>query len=219
MTINERIGLLINELKLNNNSFSGKIGLNPTVIHNIIKGRNNPSYEVLTKILLSFENVNADWLLLEKGSMLIDNNRRPVPIFNGNKRIMDNESGVPYYEMLPAAAGDLTTFLHEAKPTSYINLPQIVDCIAVLPVYGSSMKGVVEPGDLIALKEVKSRNEFDPALPYLIITEEHRMVKYLHVDNNDNSVIWAESTNHPAIKLQVDTIKMVYAIKCVIRIF
>ena len=75
MTINYRIGLLINALELNNNSFSTRIGVNPTVIHNIVKGRNAPSYDVLQKILSSFDNISADWLITEKGEMISNNKR------------------------------------------------------------------------------------------------------------------------------------------------
>ena len=75
MTINNRIELIINSLELNNNSFSMRIGVNSTVIHNIVKGRNAPSYEVLQKILSSFDNISADWLITEKGEM-INNNKR-----------------------------------------------------------------------------------------------------------------------------------------------
>ena len=75
MTINNRIELIINSLELNNNSFSMRIGVNSTVTHNIVKGRNAPSYDVLQKILSSFDNISADWLITEKGEM-INNNKR-----------------------------------------------------------------------------------------------------------------------------------------------
>ncbi len=75
MTINNRIELIINSLKLNNNSFSLRIGVNSTVIHNIVKGRNAPSYDVLQKILSSFDNISADWLIMEKGEMINPNKR------------------------------------------------------------------------------------------------------------------------------------------------
>lgn len=52
-----------------------RIGVNSTVIHNIVKGRNAPSYDVLQKILSSFDNISADWLITEKGEM-INNNKR-----------------------------------------------------------------------------------------------------------------------------------------------
>lgn len=70
MTINNRIDLIIKHFGLNKNSFSNKIGVNPTVIHNIIKGRNAPSFDILNKIVLSFDNIDAGWLLTGEGSML-----------------------------------------------------------------------------------------------------------------------------------------------------
>ncbi len=71
MTINERIQQIIKHLELNNNSFSKQIEVNPTVIHNIIKGRNAPSYDILNKISLSFDNINPTWLLTGRGEMLV----------------------------------------------------------------------------------------------------------------------------------------------------
>ena len=52
-----------------------RIGVNSTVIHNIVKGRNAPSYDVLQKSLSSFDNISADWLITEKGEM-INNSKR-----------------------------------------------------------------------------------------------------------------------------------------------
>lgn len=71
ITINERIQQIIKHLELNNNSFSKQIEVNPTVIHNIIKGRNAPSYDILNKISLSFDNIYPTWLLTGKGEMLV----------------------------------------------------------------------------------------------------------------------------------------------------
>ena len=76
MTINERITLLVSTLGMNNNSFSIKIGVNPTIIHNISKGRNAPSYEVIQKIMMSFDNINIEWLMLEKGEMIITEEKK-----------------------------------------------------------------------------------------------------------------------------------------------
>lgn len=70
MTINERIALIISTLKMNPNSFSVAIGVNSTIIHNIVKGRNAPSYDILNKIALSFDDINMNWLIVEKGELL-----------------------------------------------------------------------------------------------------------------------------------------------------
>lgn len=70
-TINERIDLLIKQLKMNKNSFSNHIGLsNSTTISNIIGGRKSfPSFDILEKIILSIDGINIEWLMIGKGQM------------------------------------------------------------------------------------------------------------------------------------------------------
>lgn len=69
--INDRIILIMNHYGYNTNSFSEKIKVNSSaVIHNIIKGRRSkPSFEIIAKILFSFENINPEWFILGTGSI------------------------------------------------------------------------------------------------------------------------------------------------------
>lgn len=76
MDINERIKLIIEGLETNNNAFAKVLNVNPVVTHNIISGRRTkPSYDVLEKILLTYDNISAEWLLRGVGKMFI--NRDP----------------------------------------------------------------------------------------------------------------------------------------------
>jgi hypothetical protein len=225
--IGNRLELFINNLNLSIRQFEIKAGLSNGLIGNVIKKDAVLGVDKISKILYTFPTLSLSWLITGKGPMLFN------PDSVGKNSIRKKESGVlcvsdvnvsynsgiPYYDNLPASAGDFLAFLNEAKPSAFITLPQVSDCTAIFPVYGSSMKGVIEPGDLIAIKEMLTRNEFDPSMPYLVITEEHRMVKYLHVDEKDDSIVWAESTNLPKIRLSAESIKKVYSIKCVIRFF
>lgn len=69
--ISNRINDIIGRFKLNPSSFSKKIGLtNNVTIPRIINESRNPSFDILEKILLTFENINAEWLLLGTGEML-----------------------------------------------------------------------------------------------------------------------------------------------------
>ena len=72
LNIQDRIKSIIEAFGLNNRAFSLKLGVDPTVIHNIVAGRKSyPSFAVLEKIVLSFDNIDARWLLTGKGSMYI----------------------------------------------------------------------------------------------------------------------------------------------------
>lgn len=63
-TIQYRIETLIKELNLTNRSFALRIKVDPSVLHNIVSGRMSaPSFQVLEKILLTFDNIDARWLL------------------------------------------------------------------------------------------------------------------------------------------------------------
>lgn len=70
--INERILYLIDfKASSNKKKFSEMIGYAPQVISNIVSGRKTkPSFEVIHKILSSFVDISADWLLTGKGEML-----------------------------------------------------------------------------------------------------------------------------------------------------
>lgn len=74
MTINQRIQKLIDKLfNGNKRAFSSAIGVSPTVIENVVGTRKgNPSFEVIQKIVFAIENINADWLLTDRGEMLIE---------------------------------------------------------------------------------------------------------------------------------------------------
>ncbi|MEO9476635.1 MAG: hypothetical protein ABJN36_02280 [Cyclobacteriaceae bacterium] len=70
MEINDRISELIGKLETNPNSFAENIGVKGTVVYNIIKGRRSkPSFEVLQKIILAYQTVNANWLLNGDGDV------------------------------------------------------------------------------------------------------------------------------------------------------
>lgn len=89
--VNQRILDLIKGLNLNKNSFSVKIGVAATNLTHIENDRSYPSYELLEKILISFPNVNATWLMLGVGQMFIENetnvNRSIEEIERENKRL------------------------------------------------------------------------------------------------------------------------------------
>ncbi len=50
--------------------FANNIGIQRASISHILAGRNNPSLEVMIKILTRYPYINPDWLLFGKGEML-----------------------------------------------------------------------------------------------------------------------------------------------------
>jgi transcriptional regulator with XRE-family HTH domain len=68
--IKDRIKQIIDTENLSYSKFADIIGVQRSGISHIISGRNNPSLDVIQKILESFNFINTDWLLFGKGEMI-----------------------------------------------------------------------------------------------------------------------------------------------------
>lgn len=70
-----RIQHLLKQKNMSASQFADAIGVPRSSISHIINGRNNPSLELVQKILNRFEDVSPTWLVLGKGeSTIIGNN-------------------------------------------------------------------------------------------------------------------------------------------------
>ncbi|HOK98132.1 MAG: helix-turn-helix transcriptional regulator [Bacteroidales bacterium] len=65
----DRIRKFLIQEGISPSQFADEIGVQRSAISHILSGRNNPSYEIITKILNRYKRLNPDWLLLGNGSM------------------------------------------------------------------------------------------------------------------------------------------------------
>ena len=59
-----RIKRIIEKENMNAAAFADKIGVNRATMNHILNGRNNPSLDVLMKIVSQYKNINLEWLAL-----------------------------------------------------------------------------------------------------------------------------------------------------------
>jgi transcriptional regulator with XRE-family HTH domain len=77
--IAQRILKIQKESKLDRKSFCEKLGISPAILSHISSGRNNPSLELIQKIIKQFSDINLDWLLLGKGKMRLTDTKDSEP--------------------------------------------------------------------------------------------------------------------------------------------
>lgn len=63
MLINDRIRLILKANNLTSSEFADKIGVKRSNLSHVLSGRNKPGLEFLSKVIESFPNVNASWLI------------------------------------------------------------------------------------------------------------------------------------------------------------
>ena len=73
-SIKDRYDFLIDHFSGGNKRlFARSIGVSPSVIENIVGTRQtNPSFEILQKTLIAYENINANWLINGNGIQLVE---------------------------------------------------------------------------------------------------------------------------------------------------
>lgn len=92
-SINERINAVIEQLNISANAFAQELGVAGSVIYNILKGRNKPSFDILDKIVSSF-NVNPNYLLTGKGNIIMSNDET---IEATNQRYDETDDSYVYF--------------------------------------------------------------------------------------------------------------------------
>ena len=75
--MNSRIKRIIEKNNLSVNQFSKIIGVNRSTMSHILSARNNPSVELLERILDNFSDINPNWLYRGIGPMIINAIRNP----------------------------------------------------------------------------------------------------------------------------------------------
>jgi len=102
---------------MNPTSFSDSLDVSVTVIFNIIKGRRSkPSFDLILKILTTYNKLNADWLIKGEGSMWNDD-------------IVTSEKFAPSNVNLENRIKELMLRLQIENPQSYdvIELEELVN--------------------------------------------------------------------------------------------
>ena len=82
-TINERIVLLVGDLKYRNNRFLVEIGIDQSSFKAIVKGT-EPTFSTLYSILQANPNLSAEWLMTGQGEMYKDSSTSNNNVANSN---------------------------------------------------------------------------------------------------------------------------------------
>ncbi|MBP1637576.1 MAG: helix-turn-helix domain protein [Bacteroidetes bacterium] len=78
-TEKDRIEQLMQAENLNATQFAAEIGIKSPTLSHILSGRNNPSLDVLKKILDRYRTISSDWLILGIGQMYRNSKQSQTP--------------------------------------------------------------------------------------------------------------------------------------------
>ena len=185
------------------------------------KGENIGS-DKCEKILYAFPDINSDWLLTGRGSMLKNNG---LELIDNKEDIEKNElpevnyeyKGAPYYNVDFIGGFDLVLNDQTNNPDYYINFPPYnKEGVVWCNITGHSMEPELNNGDFIALKEMTDPIEYLPyGEIYGIITDNYRTVKRIRMSERKGFVRLIPTNKSPEYgeqEIPISMIRKVFAV-------
>lgn len=151
MELSERIKNIVDYSGLSIPQFAKKVGFKtPQTIRELIKGNTQTlSFQVKTKILDAYPEINESWLLTGDGVMLND---ITMPASAITPRPTSPNS-VPVYD-IDFIGGFTPMYDNAVERVGDINLQRYTGATAVVSVTGDSMHPLISSGDQIILKDM-----------------------------------------------------------------
>ena len=86
-TERDRIEKVMEKEGLNATQFASEIGIKAPTLSHILNGRNNPSLDVMKRILDRYRTISSDWLILGVGPMYREIKQpQMLPLFSEERK-------------------------------------------------------------------------------------------------------------------------------------
>lgn len=187
--IHEKIKEIIDHFRLNNNSFSKRIGVTSTTIDSITNGRpqadgsrkrTKPGYDLLTSIITEFK-INPEYLF-GMSSQMFTSDKKEFQTYTGIPQVVavnqDGEENVVYVP-IKARAGYLDGYgdagYIETLPS--FSMPHLTNgTYRCFEVQGNSMVRTFFDGDLVFGKYVENLSDIKDGRVYVIVSRNDGIV-------------------------------------------
>jgi len=172
-----------------------KINYLPQSFSRVRSGGQNLPSRIIHKICEIY-NINKGYIYTGQFPVFIDEKQAKIIERNTGKAVVKQASSkVPYYDTY-LTAGMLKKFGDNVvNPSYFITIPYFVECSLALRVSGDSMYPKYRSGDIVVCKLVQDKTMILHGEPYVVITPDYCVVKYLDPHDSDKSKLVLRSEN------------------------
>ena len=235
LTIKDKILAFLSERGIKKADFFEATGIQSSNF----KGKNmgsQPGGDMLVKILSLYPELSADWLLRDKGEMLVSGfspDKENGEIFSENDEISSDDPPkdlaiparnpqegiplIPFSAMAGALTGEQTAFEYECE--RYV-VPAFKGADFLMPIKGVSMQPTYLSGDIVACQRVPMTSIFFQwNKPYVLDTAQGPLVKRIKPGSDKQHVtIVSDNPDYDPFELPVSEIRAVALVIGLIRL-
>ena len=203
--------LLKDGVVANKKEFAANVGVSPSMITEISKGRSSVGTSSIQNIVFMY-NISAEWLLTGRGEMLKQNESEKVAHHTDNPK--EGIPLIPCSAMAGALMGEQTALEYECE--RYV-VPAFSGADFLMQVKGSSMVPTYISGDIVACRRVPMSDLFFQwNKPYVLDTAQGAIIKRIKPGSDKQHVlIVSDNKDYDPFELPYEDI---YAVALVIGI-
>lgn len=203
--------LLKDGVVANKKEFAANVGVSPSMITEISKGRSSVGTSSIQNIVFMY-NISAEWLLTGRGEMLKQNESEKVAHHTDNPK--EGIPLIPFSAMAGALMGEQTALEYECE--RYV-VPAFSGADFLMQVKGSSMVPTYISGDIVACRRVPMSDLFFQwNKPYVLDTAQGAIIKRIKPGSDKQHVlIVSDNKDYDPFELPCEDI---YAVALVIGI-
>jgi phage repressor protein C with HTH and peptisase S24 domain len=173
-----------------------KINYLPQSFSRVKSGGQNLPSRIIHKICEIY-NINKAYVFTGEFPIFLDEKEARLIAKTGKGLIKtkDTPMKVPYYDTY-LTAGMIKKFGDNVvNPSYFITIPYFIECSLALRVSGDSMYPKYRSGDIVVCKIVQDKTTILHGEPYVVITPEYCVVKYIDPHDKDKSKLILRSEN------------------------
>lgn len=222
----ERIKEYIDFKGINISNFERSIGMSNASFGKSLRNGGAIGTDKLENILTVYTDINIEWLLTGRGSMIKSENIKEEnlciihnPVYTEK---LNEDQDVFLYDIY-AAANLKTLFLNKDQNIlGKISIPNIPSCDGAVYINGDSMYPLLKSGDIIAYKEIRSLENILYGEMYLISFEmggdEFLTVKYINRSESEGCIkLVSYNSHHEPKDIPLKSINALGLVKLSIR--
>lgn len=145
----------------------------------------------------------------------------PEGYIASSKKIISDLNRQPILDIRVSAGHGIGLEGNENEVVEWVNIPKFDGCYGIM-VYGDSMYDRFKSGDVVFVRPIKGRNDFDFGQCYVVITNEDRYIKNIYESSKGNQYVTMTSYNteinpdgrrkYPDKDIYIDDIKHLYKV-------
>lgn len=219
--IQQRIKYLVKELRMTQQEFAEKIGVDPTNFSKYLNGRMPINDSLINKIVVEM-GVAKRWLTHGEDIPFPGSAEARLPeVVEVGQGVTETQGGAVVYDVdVTAGAVARSRIFTQENVLGSINMPGVLDprC-RVVRVSGDSMQPTIKNGDWIALRSLSNFDLIYWGQIYVVVTDEYRMLKYVRKHKNPAMVILhSENPNYDDIELPRSEIRELMLVQNILHI-